>query len=277
MDKWPYGWPTNGYPGPQVIIEFVIWKALKPYAEFPSIVFRAPTTVELELTKLLAETLLMHTTRPVSMQVSRSVESMEKSCLARYMVSWFNASFDPQLLVNFDFSSLQWEFQVGPAVGISAGDQLWVARYLLEVSTVLLYHFFSFCVSSFPHALQLCFTYNQRITEKFGVIVTLDPKPIPVSDLWFCFVCIVFDQELNWWYSCHGLREIGTVLAATPTTGTVDLSDEYGIMMLVFTCHSILNQQHQGHEGGGRLCCHYQGHREAWFEAQRAYWGLWGG
>lgn len=27
----------------------------------------------------------------------------------------------------------QWEFQVGPAVGISAGDELWVARYILEV------------------------------------------------------------------------------------------------------------------------------------------------
>jgi glutamine synthetase len=27
----------------------------------------------------------------------------------------------------------QWEFQVGPAVGISAGDQIWVARYILEV------------------------------------------------------------------------------------------------------------------------------------------------
>ncbi|RZR83295.1 hypothetical protein BHM03_00009883 [Ensete ventricosum] len=28
----------------------------------------------------------------------------------------------------------QWEFQVGPCVGISAGDQLWVARYILEVA-----------------------------------------------------------------------------------------------------------------------------------------------
>jgi len=27
----------------------------------------------------------------------------------------------------------QWEFQVGPSVGISAGDQVWVARYILEV------------------------------------------------------------------------------------------------------------------------------------------------
>jgi hypothetical protein len=27
----------------------------------------------------------------------------------------------------------QWEFQVGPAIGISAADQLWGARYILEV------------------------------------------------------------------------------------------------------------------------------------------------
>lgn len=27
----------------------------------------------------------------------------------------------------------QWEFQISPTVGIGAGDQLWVARYILEV------------------------------------------------------------------------------------------------------------------------------------------------
>ncbi|KAI3757101.1 hypothetical protein L6452_04634 [Arctium lappa] len=43
----------------------------------------------------------------------------------------------------------QWEFQVGPSVGISAGDQVWMARYILE-----------------------------RITEMAGVIVTFDPKPV---------------------------------------------------------------------------------------------------
>ncbi|CAI9753585.1 unnamed protein product [Fraxinus pennsylvanica] len=44
------------------------------------------------------------------------------------------------------------EFQVGPAVpvGISAGDQLWVARYILE-----------------------------RITEIAGIVLSFDPKPIP--------------------------------------------------------------------------------------------------
>jgi glutamine synthetase len=44
----------------------------------------------------------------------------------------------------------QWEFQVGPCVGIDAGDQLWVARYIL-----------------------------QRVCELRGdVVVTLDPKPV---------------------------------------------------------------------------------------------------
>ena len=44
----------------------------------------------------------------------------------------------------------QWEYQVGPSVGIESGDQMWVSRYLL-----------------------------QRVCEAFGVIVSLDPKPIP--------------------------------------------------------------------------------------------------
>jgi len=44
----------------------------------------------------------------------------------------------------------QWEFQVGPSVGTSAGDQVWAARYILE-----------------------------RITKIAGVVVTFDLKPIP--------------------------------------------------------------------------------------------------
>lgn len=43
----------------------------------------------------------------------------------------------------------QWEFQVGPSVGISAADQLWCARYIME-----------------------------RITELAGVVLSFDPKPI---------------------------------------------------------------------------------------------------
>nr|VDD60939.1 unnamed protein product [Brassica oleracea] len=35
--------------------------------------------------------------------------------------------------VNGEVMPGQWEFQVGPVEGISAGDQVWVARYLLEL------------------------------------------------------------------------------------------------------------------------------------------------
>ena len=45
----------------------------------------------------------------------------------------------PSLIVfvsSCSFYDVQWEFQVGPAVGISAGDELWIARYILEVINV---------------------------------------------------------------------------------------------------------------------------------------------
>ncbi|KAH7330754.1 hypothetical protein KP509_20G000200 [Ceratopteris richardii] len=51
--------------------------------------------------------------------------------------------------INGEVMPGQWEFQVGPAVGIAAADQLWCARYILE-----------------------------RITEIAGVKLSLDPKPI---------------------------------------------------------------------------------------------------
>jgi glutamine synthetase len=44
----------------------------------------------------------------------------------------------------------QWEFQIGPCVGIDQGDHLWMARYLMV-----------------------------RVTEDLGVCVSFDPKPVP--------------------------------------------------------------------------------------------------
>lgn len=44
---------------------------------------------------------------------------------------------------------LQWEFQVGPCEGIDMADHLWIARYLLH-----------------------------RVCEDFGIIASLDPKPM---------------------------------------------------------------------------------------------------
>ena len=52
--------------------------------------------------------------------------------------------------INGDVMPGQWEYQVGPCTGIDAPDQLIISRYLLI-----------------------------RVAEQFGLIVSLDPKPIP--------------------------------------------------------------------------------------------------
>ncbi|KAI9300889.1 hypothetical protein BJ944DRAFT_170079 [Cunninghamella echinulata] len=51
--------------------------------------------------------------------------------------------------VNVEVAPGQLEFQVGPCEGIKMGDELWVARYLLE-----------------------------RVAEEFGIGVTIHPKPV---------------------------------------------------------------------------------------------------
>jgi len=69
------------------------------------------------------------------------VEAHYRACIyAGVQISGTNAEVMPG----------QWEFQVGPCEGIAMGDQLWIARFLLH-----------------------------RVAEEFGVIVSLDPKPIP--------------------------------------------------------------------------------------------------
>lgn len=50
---------------------------------------------------------------------------------------------------NAEVMPAQWEYQIGPSLGIKAADDLWVSRYLLW-----------------------------RIAEEFGIVVTFHPKPI---------------------------------------------------------------------------------------------------
>jgi len=69
------------------------------------------------------------------------VEAHYRCCLyAGIKISGTNAEVMPS----------QWEFQVGPAVGIEAGDMIWMARFILE-----------------------------RVCEDFGIIATYHPKPMP--------------------------------------------------------------------------------------------------
>jgi len=50
---------------------------------------------------------------------------------------------------NAEVMPAQWEYQVGPCLGISIADDIWMSRYLLH-----------------------------RISEEFGIVATLDPKPM---------------------------------------------------------------------------------------------------
>ena len=56
---------------------------------------------------------------------------------------------------NAEVMPAQWEFQVGPCEGIQMGDDLWMARFLLH-----------------------------RTSEEFGVVVTMDPKPMKVGSIY---------------------------------------------------------------------------------------------
>jgi len=51
--------------------------------------------------------------------------------------------------VNAEVAPGQWEFQIGPCEGISAGDHLWMARYILN-----------------------------RLSEEFSVLIDYNPKPL---------------------------------------------------------------------------------------------------
>lgn len=66
-------------------------------------------------------------------------EHLEKCLYAGLRMSGINAEVAPA----------QWEFQIGPSLGIEAGDHLWMARYILN-----------------------------RVCEKYGVRVDLRPKLI---------------------------------------------------------------------------------------------------
>ncbi|KAJ7781153.1 glutamine synthetase [Mycena metata] len=68
------------------------------------------------------------------------IEAHYRACLyANVNISGINAEVMPS----------QWEFQIGPCEGISMGDHLWMARYLLV-----------------------------RIAEQWGIVVSFHPKPL---------------------------------------------------------------------------------------------------
>ena len=74
------------------------------------------------------------------------VEAYYRACLyAGIQISGTNAEMMPA----------QWEYQVGPCEGIEMGDHLWMSRFLLH-----------------------------RVAKDFGVVASLDPKPMPWGLEW---------------------------------------------------------------------------------------------
>ncbi|CAJ1970863.1 unnamed protein product [Sphenostylis stenocarpa] len=118
--RWPLGWPIGGFPGPQ-----------------------GPYYCGIGADKAFGRDI---------------VNSHFKACLyAGINITGINGEVMPdQGLIDNVINSIRpvksllvWEFQIGPSVGISACDDLWVARYILE-----------------------------RITEIAGVVLSFDPQPI---------------------------------------------------------------------------------------------------
>lgn len=121
----PLGWPMHGEPESQVdIFFFFSFAFMSPLLIFHSSI-KGKYYCGVGAGKIFGRDI---------------IEAHYRACLyAGITICGSNAEVTPGQL----------EYQIGPCVGVSIGDELWVARYIME-----------------------------RVAEDFGIIVSLHPKPI---------------------------------------------------------------------------------------------------
>jgi len=148
--KWPLGWPTSGYPGPQgetgegervargsVFLTSLHSPATTPRPPLPSL--QAPTTAPRARARRSGATSLKPTTRRASSRASTSRASTPRwdegegggVARERKRNNEKKRPLFPPFAPLLQVMPAQWEYQVGPCVGVDGADQLWMSRYIL--------------------------------------------------------------------------------------------------------------------------------------------------
>ena len=180
----------------------------------------------------------------------------------------------------------QWEFQVGPTVGIAAADQVWVARYILEVyiiNTLMVMYTACNLISSYNLFLWLfswlCENRGSQNWLELFCLLTLNQfrfifyhkfKYYNQKVFFFKFIQLLFDfsilGRLEWCRSTHKLQVLCVFKIC---------SDSFYMVCVCFSELVSCFLQYKIDERRWRVRGHKESDREAWIASQGTHLCLW--